>query len=107
MKAPRYQRADMLQAVIDRSLTLMREPIDRIESIDGVFVVTAGRERLVLHCVWINDVSSDGRPLPGSGAWTARSPDDDLPPGICITSPPKQRRLSLWRKFEDWLRLSR
>ena len=108
MKAPKYQRAEMLLAVIDRAVMSMGEPIDRIELFDGGFAVTAGRERLVLYCVWTNEISSDGLPLLGSGRWIARTDDgadeDDLPPGFRITSPPEQRSFSPWRVFENWFR---
>ena len=109
MMAPKYQRAEMLQAVISRSVMSTRDPIDRIEVIDGCFVVTAGSERLVLQCVWINGVSGDGRPLLGSGAWIARTDDDeeDLSPGYRITSRPKHGSFPPWRIFKNWFQRRR
>ena len=40
MKAPKYQRADMLQAVISRAMMATQEHIDRIEVVDGGFLAS-------------------------------------------------------------------
>jgi hypothetical protein len=110
MRAPKYQRAEMLEAVVNRAVMSLRDPIDRIEMLDGRFVVSAGKDRLVLHCVWINGVSGDGLPLLGDGVWVARTEDDvdgqEPPTDLSRTALPPERSSILCRIFASWLRRS-
>jgi len=71
MKAPKYQRSDMFQAVIQAAGLHLADCLESICYRQGRFYVTDGCRKLVYRCVYENDLSDDGVPYPGSGSWSA------------------------------------
>jgi hypothetical protein len=72
MKAPRYQRAEMLNATLQEAVQTLEDPVEGLEITDtGVVAWAAGRFILISYR-WDNDYGADGVPLPGAGTWSAR-----------------------------------
>ena len=72
MKAPKYQRAEMLNAALQEAVQTLEDPVEGLEITDkGVVAWAAGRFILISYH-WDNDYGADGVPLLGSGAWSAR-----------------------------------
>lgn len=76
MKAPRYQRAEMLTAAILAAAHELRDPVEGLEMTEhGVIAWTADR-CIRLECRWDNDYAASGAPMLGGGAWSARYVSD-------------------------------
>jgi hypothetical protein len=69
LKAPQYERADMLRACINRAAYELSDPIDRIEVLSNKIVVSAGSQRVVLIARYANAIRPSGAVAPGSGQW--------------------------------------
>ena len=76
MKAPKYQRAEMLEAALQEAVHTFEDPVEGLEITDmGVVAWAAGRF-ILMSCRWDNSYSPDGEPLLGSGAWSAQYLND-------------------------------
>jgi hypothetical protein len=76
MKAPKYQRAEMLAAALQEAVYTFEDPVEGLETTDmGVVAWAAGRF-ILMTCRWHNSYSADGAPLLGSGAWSAQYVND-------------------------------
>lgn len=71
MKAPKYQRMEILQAVIQAAGYELSDPIDGLEVTPQGVVAWAGGRHILLSYRWDNAYSKSGEPLLGGGAWTA------------------------------------
>jgi hypothetical protein len=72
MKAPKYQRAEMLAAALQEAVQALSDPVEGLEVTDkGVVAWAAGRFILMTYR-WDNDYGAKGEPLLGGGAWSAR-----------------------------------
>jgi hypothetical protein len=71
MKAPKYQRMEMLQAAIQAAGYELSDPIEGLEITPQGVVAWAGGRHILLSYRWANDYGKNGEPLLGSGAWTA------------------------------------
>ena len=72
MKAPKYQRAEMLGAALREAMHTLDDPVEGLVITDkGVIAWAAGRH-ILMTCRWDNDYAESGEPLLGGGAWTAR-----------------------------------
>ena len=72
MKAPKYQRAEILAAALGVAADTLADPIEGLEITGkGVVAWAAGRFILMTYC-WDNDYAQDGAPVPGGGVWTVR-----------------------------------
>jgi hypothetical protein len=71
MKAPKYQRMEMLQAAISAAGQELSDPIEGLEVTDKGVVAWANGRIILLTCHWDNGYSETGQPLLGSGAWSA------------------------------------
>ena len=72
MKAPKYQRADILAAALNIATGILADPIEGLEVADnGLVSWAAGRFILMTYC-WDNDYAQDGAPLLGGGAWSVQ-----------------------------------
>jgi hypothetical protein len=71
MKAPKYQRADILAAALSEATDTLADPVEGLELTDmGVVAWAAGRF-ILMTCRWDNDYAAGGAPVPGGGAWSA------------------------------------
>jgi hypothetical protein len=76
MKAPKYQRAEMLEAALQEAVHTFEGPVEGLEITElGVVAWAAGRF-ILMSCRWDNSYSADGEPLPGSGVWSAQYIND-------------------------------
>jgi hypothetical protein len=71
MKAPKYQRMEMLQAAIQAAGDELFDPIEGLEMTDKGVVAWAGGRAILLSCRWDNSYGADGEPHLGGGAWSA------------------------------------
>ena len=71
MKAPKYQRMEMLQAATQAAGYELSDPIDGLEVVAQGVVAWAGGRHILLSYRWTKDYDKNGEPLLGSGAWTA------------------------------------
>ncbi len=63
MKAPKYQRAEMLAAALQQAVYTFEDPVEGLEITDvGVVAWAAGRF-ILMTCRWDNSYSADGAPL--------------------------------------------
>jgi hypothetical protein len=70
MKAPKYQRAEMLAAALQEAAYTLDDPIEGLEITDKGVVAWAARRFILMSYRWDNSYSADGAPLLGSGAWS-------------------------------------
>jgi hypothetical protein len=71
MKAPKYQRAELLDAALREAVQTMEDPVEGLAITDkGVIAWAAGRYILMTYR-WDNDHAEGGEPLLGGGAWLA------------------------------------
>lgn len=71
MKAPKYQRGEMLEAALREAMHTLDDPVEGLVMTDqGVVAWAAGRYILIAYR-WDNDYASSGEPLLGGGAWSA------------------------------------
>ena len=76
MKAPKYQRAEILAAALNVAIDTLADPIEGLEIADkGVVAWAAGRFILMTYC-WENDYAQDGAPLLGGGTWSVQYVQD-------------------------------
>lgn len=71
MKAPKYQRGDMLEAAVREAMHTLVEPVEGLAITDRGVVAWAAGRYILMRCRWDNDYASNGEPLLGGGAWTA------------------------------------
>ncbi|MEO7042912.1 MAG: hypothetical protein ABI035_11670 [Gemmatimonadaceae bacterium] len=72
MKAPKYQRAEVLHAALREAVQTLNDPVEGlVVTGDGVVAWADGRHILMSYR-WDNGHDDAGRPLLGSGAWTAQ-----------------------------------
>ena len=76
MKAPKYQRMEMLQAAISAAGQELSDPIEGLEVTGKGVVAWANGRIILLSCHWDNGYSETGQPLLGSGAWSANYAED-------------------------------
>ncbi len=73
MKAPQYERAEMLGVAIRRATDELSAPIDRIEVVGSRVNCWAGSRRVSLAYSYAQggrmDPAGRFQPLPGSGSW--------------------------------------
>jgi hypothetical protein len=96
MKAPKYQRSEMLEAALQEAAETLEDPVEGLEVTEtGVVAWAAGRFILMTYR-WDNDYAKDGTPIPGGGAWSARYTRD------CEASfrhpPDKATSIRPWRR---------
>jgi hypothetical protein len=72
MKAPKYQRAEMLTAALQEAVKALEDPIEGLEITNKGVVAWAAGHFVLISYRWDNDYGADGAPLLGSGAWSAR-----------------------------------
>ena len=72
MKAPKYQRAEMLDAALQEAVQTLEDPVEGLEMTDKGVVAWAAGRFILMSYRWDNDYGGDGAPLLGSGAWSAR-----------------------------------
>jgi hypothetical protein len=72
MKAPKYQRAEMLNAALQEAVQTLEDPVEGLEATNNGVVAWAAGRFILMSYRWDNDYGADGAPLPGSGAWSAR-----------------------------------
>ena len=72
MKAPKYQRADMLAAALQEAMYTLDDPIEGLEVIDKGVVAWAAGRFILMSYRWDNDYGADGASILGGGAWSAR-----------------------------------
>jgi hypothetical protein len=106
MKAPKYQRADVLQAALREAVQTLNEPVDGIVVTDRGVVAWADGRHILMSYRWDNEYDAAGSPLPGSGAWAARYVSECAPialqacggSGTNAPKPPKRR--AWWRLMQ-------
>jgi hypothetical protein len=72
MKAPKYQRAEILAAALQEAVHTLDDPVEGLEIMDKGVVAWAGGRFILMSYRWDNDCNADGAPLLGGGAWSAR-----------------------------------
>ncbi|MGZ5926773.1 MAG: hypothetical protein ACXWLJ_08835 [Rhizomicrobium sp.] len=72
MKAPKYQRAEMLAAALAEAIDNLADPVEGLEITDEGAVAWAAGRFILMAIRWDNDYAQDGTPLLGGGAWSAR-----------------------------------
>ena len=81
MKAPKYQRMEMLQAAILAAGYELSDPIEGLEMTDKGIVAWGGGRAILLSCRWHNSYGDDGQPHLGGGSWAADYVEDCEPRG--------------------------
>jgi hypothetical protein len=71
MKAPKYQRAEMLTAALQEAVKALEDPVEGLEITDKGVVAWAAGRFILMSYHWDNGYGADGVPLLGSGAWSA------------------------------------
>jgi hypothetical protein len=69
MKAPKYERAELIGAAMQEALDEFDEPIEKIEFVLGKIIVSTRTRSLVLNYSYKSSCDPDGVPMPGSGSW--------------------------------------
>ena len=72
MKAPKYQRAEMLEAAVLEAAHTLDDPIEGLAITDRGVVAWAAGRYILLAYRWDNDYAASGEPMLGGGAWSAR-----------------------------------
>ncbi|GEM_PF-4878927 len=72
MKAPKYQRAEMLAAALHEALYNLDDPIEGLEITEKGVVAWAAGRFILMSYRWDNDYSANGAPMLGGGAWSAQ-----------------------------------
>jgi hypothetical protein len=72
MKAPKYQRAEMLETALREAVQILDDPVEGLEMTDRCVVAWASGRFILMTYRWDNDYAADGTPLPGAGAWSAQ-----------------------------------
>lgn len=72
MKAPRYQRVEMLQAALHEAAQTLNDPVEGLVVTDKGVVAWADGRHILMSYRWDNEFTDSGSPLLGSGAWSAQ-----------------------------------
>ncbi len=72
MKAPKYQRAEMLAAALREAVHTLDDPVEGLEITDKGVVAWAAGRFILMSYRWDNDYRADGAPVLGGGAWSAQ-----------------------------------
>jgi hypothetical protein len=72
MKAPKYQRAEMLDAALREAADELEDPVEGLAMTEKGVVAWAGGRHILIAVRWDNDYAENGAPMLGGGAWTAR-----------------------------------
>lgn len=72
MKAPKYQRAEMLAAALEEAVHTLDDPVEGLEIVDKGVVAWAAGRFILMSYRWDNAYNADGAPLLGGGAWSAQ-----------------------------------
>jgi hypothetical protein len=72
MKAPKYQRVEILAAALQEAGHSLDDPIEGLEITDKGIVAWAAGRFILMTYRWDNDYNTDGTPLPGGGAWSVQ-----------------------------------
>ena len=81
MKAPKYQRIEMLHAAVQAAGDALSDPIEGLEMTHKGVVAWGGGRAILLSYRWTNSYADNGEPHLGGGAWSADYVEDcDLPP---------------------------
>ncbi len=76
MKAPKYQRMEMLQAAIQTAGHELGDPIDGLEMTGKGILAWGGGRTILISCLWNQGYGDNRTPLPGSGNWSADYVED-------------------------------
>lgn len=71
MKAPRYQRAEILVAALQEAVYTLDDPVEGLEIIEKGVLAWAGGRFILMSYRWNNEYRADGAPIVGGGAWSA------------------------------------
>jgi hypothetical protein len=71
MKAPKYQRTEMLAAVLQEAAHTLADPVEGLEVMDEGVVAWAAGRFILMSCRWDNAYGPQGAPVLGGGAWSA------------------------------------
>ena len=72
MKAPKYQRAEMLAAALQEAVHTLDDPVEGLEIMEKGVVAWAAGRFILMSYRWDNAYNPNGAPLLGSGAWSAQ-----------------------------------
>jgi hypothetical protein len=67
--APHYERARVLQIVIEQAVYILDDPIEEIVINEGKVRVRAGAKTITGTYGYANTYDNEGSPMPGSGNW--------------------------------------
>jgi hypothetical protein len=72
MKAPKYQRSEMLAAALEEAVSTLDDPVEGLKIVDKGVVAWAAGRFILMSCRWDNAYNAGGAPLLGSGSWSAQ-----------------------------------